>query len=411
VVDATLKQVAAVRQLPATGAIKSQVIGRAELFERMKREIMDELEPELLQGSTELLFSVGAAGAELDYLGTMLKLLGTQLAGFYDPRQKELVLMNDLGFEAEQATLWHELVHGLQDQHYDLKPLLKWQPGRGDAIAATQSLAEGDATSGMMDLMLAPAGRTALDMEDAFTGSMGVLEAMPEIASVPGLLKRSIVAPYVDGLAFVHAQRRAGGWAAVDAAWRALPATTEQLLHPEKYLKREPAEAVPAPRAPTGGPDKLLYRDVLGEQALRLLFEEWVPKVTATSAAAGWAGDGVAVFASGDRRAVGLHLRFDDEANAREGFEALARGALRPEPEEWAADKPPPVIGVREAATAVRKRDMCQSRTRRGPFAAVWRGRDVGVALGPYQRAGAVTQAAGDCAWAKAWAESIVTSR
>jgi hypothetical protein len=411
VVDATLKQVAAARELPMKGRIRSEVIGRTELFERMKNEISADLEPAQLEGSTELMYSVGAVGADLDYLGAMLKLLGTQLAGYYDPREKELVLMDDLGLEAEQATLWHELVHGLQDQHYDLRPLLKWAPGRGDAIAAAQSLAEGDATSGMMDLMLLPRGQNALDMEGIFTGSMGVLEAMPEIASVPTLLKRSIVAPYVDGVVFVHAQRRAGGWPAVDAAWRALPTTTEQILHPEKYAKREPAEAVPVPPAPKGGPDKLLFRDVLGEQALRLLFEEWVPKVTATTAAAGWAGDGLAVFASGDRRAVGIHLRFDDEANAREAFEALARGALRPELETWPPNQPPPMVPVRETEAVIRKRELCVTRAKRGPFAAVWRGRDLGVALGPYQRVAGVTVAAGDCAAARSWAETMLTTR
>jgi hypothetical protein len=411
VVDATLKQVSAARELPATGSIRSRVIDRTALLERMKKEIVAEVEPELLQGSTELMFSLGAVGADLDYLATMLKLLGSQLAGFYDPRTKELVLMDDLGLEAEQVTLWHELIHGLQDQHYDLKPLLKWQAGRGDGIAAAHSLAEGDATSGMMDLMLLPRGQDALDAEGAISSSMGALEALPEIASVPTLLKRSIVAPYLDGLAFVHALRRAGGWAAVDRAWRALPTTTEQILHPEKYLQREPAEVVPLPLPPAGGPNELLFRDVLGEQALRLMLEEWVPKVTAASAAAGWAGDAVAVFASGDRRAVAIHLRYDDETNAREGFEAIARGVLRAEPETWSVDKPPPMVAVRETDSAVRKRDVCHARAKRGPFAAVWRGRDLGVALGPYQRSGSVTQSAGDCALATAWAERILAAR
>jgi hypothetical protein len=407
-VDATLKQVARARQLSPTGPVRSEVIGRTELLGRMKQELSDDLEPELLQGSTELLFALGAAGADLDYLGSTLTLLSTQLAGFYDPREKELVLLDDLGMEAQQATLWHELIHGLQDQHYGLERLMKWEPGRGDALAAVQSLAEGDATSGMMDLMLLPRGQTALDMpESVLSGSLGVMEAMPEIASVPRILKRSIVAPYVDGLAFVHALRRAGGWPAVDAAWRDLPTTSEQVLHPEKYRAHEVGEAVPTPAAPPTGPDRAVYRDVLGEQALRLAFEEWVPRVTAAETASGWAGDSVAVFATGDRRAVAIRLRYDDEAHAKRGFETIARGALQTESEAWTGDKPPPSVPAAEAAAAVRRRSVCQTRTRRGPFAAVWRGRDLGVALGPYQRAGSVTQSASDCRAALAWAETL----
>jgi hypothetical protein len=408
VVDATLRQVAEARKLAPTGPIRSEVIGRAALLDRMKKELALDLEPELLQGSTELLFALGAAPADLDYLGCSLALLGTQLAGFYDPRAKELVLLDDLGMEAQEVTLWHELVHGLQDQHYDLKRLMKWEAGRGDALAAVQALAEGDATSGMMDVMLLPRGQTALDVpEGMLSGSLAMMEAMPEIASVPRILKRSIVAPYVDGVAFVNALRRGGGWAAVDAAWRDLPTTSEQILHPEKYRAHELGESVPPPPAPTGGPDRIIYWDVLGEQALRLAFEEWVPRVTAAEAAAGWAGDAVAVFAAGDRRAVGLHLRYDNEAGARRAFEVVARGALQVEWDRAATDQPPQSVPATQASTAVRQAKVCRARAHRGPFAAVWRGRDLGVALGPYQRTGDVTRGTADCAASLGWAARI----
>lgn len=378
----------------------------------MKRELALDLEPPMLEGTTELLFALGAAGADLDYLGSLLALLSTQLAGFYDPREKEMVLLDDLGTEVEQATLWHELVHGLQDQHYDLKRLMKWEPGHGDALSAVQSLAEGDAMSGMLEVSLAPSGRSALDLPDGMlNSSLGLLEAMPEIAQVPRLLKRSIVAPYADGLNFVHSLRRSGGWAAVDAAWRALPTTTEQIIHPDKYRAHEQAEQLASPLPPAQGPAEGIYRDVLGEQALRLAMEEWVPNASAAEAASGWGGDAIAVFATGERRAVALHIRFDDEAHANRGFEAVARGALRPESETWASDRPPPFVPAANAAAALRRGEVCQVRPKRGPFAAVRRGRDLGVALGPYQRSGSVTSADGDCASALVWARSIATAK
>lgn len=411
-VDATLAHVAAIRQLPSTGPVRSEVIGRAELLERMKKELAEDLEPPLLAGSTELLFALGAAGPGLDYLGSMLELLGTQLAGFYDPRLKEMVLLDDLGGEAEQATLWHELVHGLQDQHYDLRRLMKWEAGRGDALSAVQSLAEGDAMSGMIDVSLASAGRTALELPDGMlAGSLSLLEAMPEIASVPRLMKRSIVAPYADGLTFVHALRRAGGWSAVDAAWRATPTTTEQVLHPEKYRAHEAGDVLAAPPAPPSGPSDSIYRDVLGEQALRLAMEEWVPNTSAAKSATGWGGDVVTVFSTGDRRAIAIHVRYDDEASAKRGFEAFARGALQVESENWSSTKPPAYVPATAAAPAVRRGEVCQARPLRGPFAAVRRGRDVGVALGPYQRSGSVTRSDGDCASALRWAHAIATGK
>lgn len=412
VVDAALERVAAARELPPVGPVKSEVIGRTELLERMKRELKLDLEPPLIQGTTELLFALGAAGPELDYVGSLLSLLGTQLAGFYDPRDKEMVLLDDLGTDIEQATLWHELVHAVQDQHYDLKRLMKWEPGRGDTLAAVQSLAEGDAMSGMLEVSLKAAGKTALDLpEGMLSGSMAMLEAMPEIAAVPRLLKRSIIAPYADGLAFVHALRRSGGWAAVDAAWRAPPSTTEQIIHPDKFLVHELPDTLPPVAPPPAGPSDAVYRDVLGEQALRLAFEEWVPNATAAEAASGWGSDAIAVFASGEQRAVALHVRFDDEAHAKRGYEAIARGALRAEAENWAGDRPAPFVPAATAAPASKRGEVCQVRPLRGAFAAVRRGRDVGVALGPYRRTGSVTHADGDCAAALRWARSIATAK
>ena len=70
--------------------------------------------------------------------------------------------------ENADATLWHELVHSLQDQHFDLKPHSKYEAGKSDEQAAFSALAEGDATSAMADVMIAGAqpGATALDLPD-----------------------------------------------------------------------------------------------------------------------------------------------------------------------------------------------------------------------------------------------------
>jgi len=412
VVNAALARVSEVRKLGAIGPVKSQVIGRTALLERIQKELMKDLEPELIEGSNELLFSLGAAPADLDYLGSILKLLGSQLAGFYDPRVKEMVLLDDLGAEAQEVTLWHELVHALQDQHYDLGKLVKWSPDRGDALGAIQSLAEGDATSAMLDVMLLPRGIDALALGDgALKGSLGMVEALPEIASVPAVLKRSVVAPYIDGVAFTHALRAQGGWAAVDAAWRDPPATTEQMLHPEKYRAREPAEKVPAPLPLAGGPDRVLFHDVLGEQSLRIAFEEWVPPASAAEAASGWAGDAIVVFANGERRAVAVRLRFDTEQQAIRAFEVLARGALTDEPEKRRQDRPALAVSREEGKKAAKVGRICRERAQRGPFAVARSGRDLGVTLGPYQRRTGVATSDGDCSGALRWAEAVARAR
>jgi len=411
VVNEALAEVVRVRQLGTLRTVSSRVIARKELGERVKNEVLTELEPRQVQGITESLVAFGTVPTDLDYEKAVLELLGTQVAGYYDPRDKTMFLLDDLGEEAQAATLWHELVHAIQDQHYDLQPKLKWAPGKGDATAAVQALAEGDATSAMLDVMLSARGQTALDLSEAtFAQSIGMMEALPEIATVPAILKRSIVAPYTDGVVFVHALRRAGGWAAVDAAWRKPPTTTEQILHPEKYVAQEGATKVASPPPPPGGPSEAIYVDQLGEQGLRLIFEDWMPLASAGTAATGWAGDEVVVFATGDQVAVAVHALFDDEPAAKRALEAFARGALLAEPED-AGTTPAARISSERAVSATRTGRLCQERSRRGPFAIVRRGRDLGVALGPFRRQRGVLASTADCRGALPWAASIAAGK
>jgi hypothetical protein len=139
-----------------------------------------------------------------------------------------------------------------------------------------------------------------------------------------------------------------------------------------------------------------LFRDVMGELGLRLLFEEWAPSEAAALAATGWGGDRLALFGDGERRLVLWHLVFDDEASSRRALTLFARGALRPELEA-------PVIGARprtEAVAAERATSsdrLCSPRTRRGPFAIVRHGRHLGVTLGPYRRGNKPDASADTC--------------
>src|SRR5262249_36966208 len=151
--------------------------------------------------------------------------------------------------------------------------------------SALQALAEGDATSAMMDLVLSEADKRAIDVkDDMFAAEVeGSMSGSADVADVPRVLRASLVAPYVDGVLFVHALRRRGiarvraatagtddgGWSAVDEAWGAPPETTEQLLHLTKYDAREPPEQLPVPPPPGPGWDAT-YDDVFGEEGLRI---------------------------------------------------------------------------------------------------------------------------------------------
>lgn len=408
VVAEALVLVSRVRELPVRMPVPGVRLDRETLRTEVERLLADESPPELVEGNTELLFALDTVPADFDLKAALGVLLGAQLAGFYDPEKKRMVLATDLGEEAERLTLYHELVHALQDQHYDLEDALDWKPEQSDVQAALHCLGEGDATAAMIDVFAHARGDDVVRPipPDLLRLDGLLMEASPELASVPGIITRSLIAPYVDGLAFVNALRqRAPGFRGVDEAWRRRPLSTEHILHPEKFFAMEPVVPIAEIPAPPGftGPT---YRDVMGEQSLRLLFEEWAPVRKAAEAASDWGGDRLAVFQKGDTRVVRWHLAFDTEPAAERAMTMLARGALRPElgPD---TPSPRPLTDAQEAAARSRSGKLCQERPQRGAFAIVRHQRHIGVTLGPYTRAGTSVRSAGSCPQALAWAEAL----
>lgn len=401
-----LDYVSQIRQLPAKAPVKGRLIGRSEIQSYISAQLDEETPPDLLHATEALLYGLGTVDADFDYRASVIALMSSQLLGFYDPKQKTFFVGGDLKGEEADVTLWHELVHALQDQHYDLSKLTDWQPDLGDSQAAVHSLAEGDATSAMLDAMLKPRGSNALELPEGMMSAQAVLGSAT--SSAPPVLVRSLVAPYVDGLAFTNYLRRRAGFAAVDEAWRTPPVSTEQLLHPEKFLSGEAPLVVPLPPAPAHAPQlKERFHDVMGEQTVRLLLEEWLPARTAAEAASDWGGDRLSVFADDARKqwAVGWHIRFDSPAAAERAFIAFARSAPmtdRPRPAGATPDSP---------ASAKRLRDkVCRPRRSQGAIALVRRGSDLGVTAGPFERNTAQVTTDPDCRAALTWAEKIVTN-
>lgn len=404
IVARVLVEVARLRELAVKGKVKGETVGRQQMVEQVRQQIRREIPAPVMLAQNDLLFALGVVPASFDYEKSVLELMGTQLAGFYEPRSKTMYLAEDLVGMERHATLAHELVHALQDQHYDLGAKIKFKEDATDAQSAVHALAEGDATSAMLDQMLMARGMKATDLSDSMISleARGGIEMAPDAAGVPSLLKRSVVSPYVDGVELVHWARRRGGWAAVDAIWRKPPVSTEQLLHPDKYLAGEAPEVIALPVAPKKGPNTVIYRDVLGEQSVRIVLEEWMPRRSAVEAAAGWAGDRIAVFRDGERAAMAWRLRWDDEKGAQRGATAFARGVLARKGE---------VVSGETAARELSGGHLCRERRDAGPFAVLRQARDVVLVAGPFRRSGATAHSDAGCGAAVAWARAVVAKK
>jgi hypothetical protein len=396
-VAAMLARVEKVRELASTKPVPGVVLDRAALIARVKAHVARELPPQAIRNEGLELQLFGFLPTGFDYEAAEYDLLEEQLAGYYEPADGTMYLASDLQDDEAEATLAHELVHALQDQHWDLERRSRYHPGTGDQAETVSALAEGDATSAMYDMIVPKvlgAHATALDVPD-IAGQIREGISQGPGAKAPHVMRSSLAAPYIYGSLFVNELRRQGGWAAVDRAWGDPPATSEQILHVEKWLAHEPALPVHAPPFASLGPGwSVADEDSEGELGTRTAFEEWLPLEGAADASGGWGGDRAVLVTSGDKAAFGWRLRYDrgDGAAAR-AYKAIARG-------------------LEEALGPVSARGdgaVCRERGDRGPFAIGHKDGDIVITLGP-ARVATTWSSAGGCALALRWLREIAAS-
>jgi hypothetical protein len=279
---------------------------RGELERYLRYKLDEELPPERAEYQTAVYASLGLVPKELDLHALLLDLYLEQVSGFYDPDSTALFVIDDQPAVALQSLLMHELVHAIQDQTADLDALT--DPGLGnDRVQAAAAAIEGHATLVMFEYALEQqqGGRVDLtripNFAEQFRPALETLQAQsPTLAAAPTIIRESLLFPYFGGASFIEAfwKGRNGRPAPFG---RDLPASTEEILHPERFLMSERATPqVLAIEVPVGW--RSLYEDALGEFELRIMLEEQLGPVP-NAATDGWDGDRYVLLedASGQR--------------------------------------------------------------------------------------------------------------
>jgi hypothetical protein len=146
------------------------------------------------------------------------------------------------------------------------------------------------------------------------------------LKGVPPLLRRRTAFPYVDGLAFVADLYRTGGVSLIDRAFGKPPVSTEQVLHPEKYLAGEAPVKVPPPAPPDGW--KRRGGGTMGELTISVMLGQCDEHADGPRDARGWGGDSYALVSDASGRLATLWSTvWDDEASAARFEGAVGRRA------------------------------------------------------------------------------------
>lgn len=263
----------------------------------------------------------------LDLRATMLKLLGEQVAGYYDPDSATLFVIADVDSFMLRTTLSHELVHALQDQYVPVDSLLR-RKRQNDRSLAAQAVLEGQATLAQTLAMMPELRRADLpsfwEQRSAVTQQQS---QMKEYALAPLWLREMLVFPYLAGADFVrwYEQTHPGQ----HPYGRALPQSTEQILHTDRYSANDAPTAL---RFVAPSADSVRYEDELGEFETRLMFQVRLGDpsgLRATALASGWDGDRYQLLGA-DEQALALvwYSVWDDQAAAERFRRSLERAWL-----------------------------------------------------------------------------------
>jgi hypothetical protein len=271
------------------------VIGKSQLRAFLEARMKDTIKPEEIHAEETTLKMFGFLPPDFDLKKTTVDLLTEQAAAFYDYHKKKLFILEtgdsttDLHTETEKTALAHELGHALADQHFRLEKYIREGAHSDDGSSARLAVMEGQA-SWLMTAYLSKASTGQPEVPP------GVLELMshavessasqyPVFSKAPLYLRESLVFPYTSGMLFQNAVYEKLGKKAFAEVFERPPLSTQQIIHPEKYLDHVAPDIPALPAIPDAKQFRKVGDGTLGEFDFHVLLLQYAGKEEADSLA------------------------------------------------------------------------------------------------------------------------------
>lgn len=303
-----MKAVEKIRGRKFTHDVKNVAIDRDELSKHLHEQMVKST-PYSLDDWGRILRSlqlVDVPPAEI--LPKLLSLYESQVLAFYDPHSHTYYSIKQLPKlppEAakladpemlEETVMVHELTHALQDQHFSLAAKERGLMKDTDANLAYHAVLEGEGVLVMMVHML---GKMGIDFDEVIKDD-AMLATLANAAqadsmidpSTPKYFAEMLKFPYIEGLKFVVAAYKRGGWKELDKVHANPPRTTREVLHPEEYFAKSFKPEAFDDTKPAGN---VIAVEHLGEFHWRFL--------AGPSASRGWVNDRAILYRDGRVRA------------------------------------------------------------------------------------------------------------
>jgi len=321
------KQVSEIRDFASSAEVNSHLISEAQV-----RPILESYyfyrggSAEEIRDTGRVLVALGLIEPDYDLTTNILNSLTIMAGGFYLQDTNQIYVVGGQFTAVEKFAYVHEFNHALVNLNVNLNSMFVYPhcQGNEDRCKAIQGLIGGDSTMSALQWLEQSASATEYDEITKYQSPAWIL---PD-GDPPPYALRNQEFPSSEGRSFVEALFKNGGWASVTQAYYQLPESTEQILHPEKYLYQERPVTVPGASLEMvlGSEWEQIERNTLGEWMTYLILGYGINPTArlneseAVQASEGWGGDHYQVYyndQTGETLLV-VHWKWDQPSDANE---------------------------------------------------------------------------------------------
>ncbi len=363
------KKVEEIRGLKFKHPVKRVWKSREEARLEMIANIDEEIPPAKQAGYSAMLGFFGFTKEGATVKEVISDFIAAGAGGYYNPKTDLFSLIRGFNEDASRGIVFHELVHAVEDQYYDFQQRSERYEKEelDDQAEALRALVEGSARVHEQRFVDSEPDGWPKYMQGQMAEAQQGDTLKKQMAIPPAVLLAFVLYPYGNGSAFLEQVLPKDGDGKGDPVGTLFadpPTSTEQILHPSKYLgERDLPRGVALPDlAPSLGAGwSRLAHGTMGELWTGIALNAYlVPnnlmaqvqsclrlpkgpfksqdegikfqlnltlefKGQTAKAAGGWDGDRYALFGAGDRVALAWVSVWDGEDDAREFAEAYGK--------------------------------------------------------------------------------------
>ncbi|MCP4155486.1 MAG: hypothetical protein GY757_47625 [bacterium] len=283
------KQVVTLGKLDFKTDVPVRYLNRNSLKKYLTAFMEKEYPDEMALKESLYLYLMGFSDKRINVKRIRKTILLANIGGMYNEKTKELLAVEQYRTIdiMNSMIIIHELRHAIQDSHFNLTGILGSYSDYDDRKLAVLSAVEGDATFLMTKYNNFSAEVMTASMDADALLSFTPMGNTAALYKTPNIVKYQLSMPYIQGLRFVNAVfKKKRKWKGVNKILKSPPESSEQILHPEKYFKKEKPLPVSVLYKPEGM--SLYHSGVIGEYFLNILLK---PENEYIDFAIGWGGD------------------------------------------------------------------------------------------------------------------------